>query len=76
MRVGTRPRRELGQLLRVEIIVGAGVQDVDWIDALLKQRNRQLAGKMAAPSGLYLCQVDYPMGFEIPKGTFPSQLLG
>jgi len=56
--------------------VGAGVQDVDWIDALLKQRNRQLAGKMAAPSGLYLCQVDYPMGFEIPKGTFPSQLLG
>ena len=55
--------------------VGAGVQEVDWIDELLKQRNRQLAGKMAAPSGLYLCQVDYPMAFDIPKGTFPSQLL-
>jgi len=56
--------------------VGAGVREVDWIDGLLKQRNRQLAGKMAAASGLYLCQVDYPVGFKIPKGTFPSQLLG
>jgi tRNA pseudouridine38-40 synthase len=56
--------------------VGAGVQGVHWIEELLKQRNRQLAGKMAAPSGLYLCQVDYPMDLEIPKGIFPSQLLG
>ena len=56
--------------------VGAGVQHVDWIAELLKQRNRQLAGKMTAASGLYLCQVDYPVSFGIPKGSFPGQLLG
>lgn len=56
--------------------VGAGARSIDWIEALLKGRNRQLAGKMAAASGLYLCDVAYPERFGIPKGSFPSQLLG
>lgn len=49
------------------IEVGAGNQPIEWIDWLLKQRNRSLAAPTAKPDGLYLVDVIYPEQFNIPK---------
>ena len=51
--------------------VGAGVQEVDWIGELLKQRNRQLAGKMAAQVGFISAKWTIRWPLRSQKGPFP-----
>jgi hypothetical protein len=41
---------------------------------LLAGRDRSVAGKMAPASGLYLCGVDYPVEFDLPIGSAPTDL--
>jgi tRNA pseudouridine38-40 synthase len=49
------------------MVVGRGEQPVEWIDWLLKSKNRTLAGATAKAEGLYLVSVDYPETFSLPK---------
>lgn len=49
------------------IEVGRGNQNPDWIEWLLAEKNRALAGATAKPDGLYLVDVDYPEKFELPR---------
>lgn len=55
-------RNIVGSLL----CVGRGEQPPDWIAGVLASRDRREAGMTAAASGLYLRQVHYPEGLEIP----------
>ena len=56
-------RNIVGSLLEV----GAGNQPPQWIDELLKAKDRTQAAATAKPEGLYLVQVDYPLEYQIPK---------
>lgn len=56
-------RNIVGSLLEV----GAGNQSPQWIDDLLKAKDRTQAAATAKPEGLYLVQVDYPLEYQIPK---------
>ncbi len=49
------------------IEVGTGAQPVEWIEWLLAQKNRTLAGATAKAEGLYLVDVDYPGEFDLPR---------
>ena len=49
------------------ICVGRGEHAPEWIDWLLKARDRKLAGATAKAQGLYLVSVDYPQQFELPQ---------
>ncbi|MHA2939996.1 tRNA pseudouridine(38-40) synthase TruA [Vibrio sp. RC27] len=49
------------------MVVGRGEQPIEWIDWLLKAKDRKLAGATAKAEGLYLVDVDYPESFGIPK---------
>lgn len=48
------------------ILVGQGEQPVTWIDDLLKQKDRTVAGPTAAASGLYFVRANYPEHFALP----------
>lgn len=48
--------------------VGAGRRDPASIPALLRARNRAMAGDTAPASGLTLVSVDYPAGVDLPHG--------
>ena len=56
-------RNIVGSLLEV----GAGNQPPQWIDELLKAKDRTQAAATAKPEGLYLVQVDYPLEYQIPN---------
>ena len=56
-------RNIVGSLLEV----GAGNQPPQWIDEILKAKDRTQAAATAKPEGLYLVQVDYPLEYQIPK---------
>lgn len=56
-------RNIMGSLL----MIGRGEKPVGWIEELLQGKNRCLAGKTAAPDGLYLVAVNYPPQFGIPS---------
>jgi tRNA pseudouridine38-40 synthase len=47
--------------------VGRGAQPGDWIEYLLRCRNRSLAAATAPPQGLYFVGVDYPIEFRLPS---------
>lgn len=47
--------------------VGAGERPPEWVAQTLAARDRTLAGVTAAPDGLYLCGVDYPAHFDLPR---------
>lgn len=49
------------------IEVGAGNQPVEWIETLLKGKDRTQAAATAKPNGLYLVDVTYPDEFGLPK---------
>ncbi|MGX9418979.1 tRNA pseudouridine(38-40) synthase TruA [Vibrio sp. WJH972] len=49
------------------MVVGRGEQPIEWIDWLLKAKDRKLAGATAKAEGLYLVDVDYPESFGIPQ---------
>lgn len=46
--------------------IGAGEQAVDWVEAVLRGRDRKRAGVAAPPHGLTLMDVRYPVEFELP----------
>jgi tRNA pseudouridine38-40 synthase len=56
------------------IMVGSGEREPEWIQSLMQQRDRRLAGPTAAPDGLYLCQVGYPEAFGLPGDPEASWL--
>lgn len=56
-------RNIVGSLL----VIGRGEQPVEWLDWLLKAKDRTLAPATAKAEGLYLVEVDYPAQFAIPK---------
>lgn len=47
--------------------IGAGRQDIEWAERVLKARARIKAGITAAPNGLYLVSVAYPSKFGLDK---------
>ncbi|RJX73841.1 tRNA pseudouridine(38-40) synthase TruA [Vibrio sinensis] len=49
------------------ICVGRGEQPPEWIEWLLAQKDRKIAGATAKAEGLYLVDVDYPEQFELPR---------
>ncbi|WP_413284837.1 tRNA pseudouridine(38-40) synthase TruA [Vibrio sp. MA40-2] len=49
------------------IAVGRGEQQPEWIEWLLKEKNRALAGATAKADGLYLVDVDYPKEYGLPR---------
>ncbi|MGF1776590.1 tRNA pseudouridine(38-40) synthase TruA [Vibrio nomapromontoriensis] len=49
------------------IVVGRGEQPVEWIEWLLAQKDRKLAGATAKAEGLYLVDVDYPDEYSLPN---------
>jgi tRNA pseudouridine38-40 synthase len=64
-------RNIAGALLQV----GQGREEESWISRLLLARNRALAGRTAAPQGLYLVDVRYP-GYDFPTGLPAAPLRG
>ena len=54
------------------ISIGRGERKPEWVEELLRGRDRTLAGITAEPNGLYLMQVDYPNRFGLPEtGRLP-----
>lgn len=49
------------------IKVGQGEEKPEWIQWLLEQKDRKLAGATAKAEGLYLVDVDYPEVFDLPR---------
>lgn len=49
------------------IEVGKKKQPVDWLNSLLKLKDRSKAAATAKPGGLYLVEVDYPECFNLPR---------
>lgn len=49
------------------IKVGKGEEKPEWIEWLLAQKNRTLAGATAKAEGLYLVDVDYPKEHNLPR---------
>jgi tRNA pseudouridine38-40 synthase len=49
------------------IVVGRGEQPPEWIEWLLAQKDRKLAGATAKADGLYLVDVDYPDEYRLPE---------
>ena len=52
--------------------IGAGEREPGWAREVLEARDRTLGGVTAAPYGLYLTAVEYPVQFAIPQ--IPSTL--
>ncbi|MBD8512256.1 tRNA pseudouridine(38-40) synthase TruA [Photobacterium sp. WH77] len=48
------------------IKVGRGEEKPEWIQWLLAQKDRTLAGATAKAEGLYLVEVDYPEAYDLP----------
>jgi len=49
------------------LLVGQGLQPVEWIAEVLAARDRNLAGPTAKAGGLYLVDVDYPAELGLPR---------
>jgi len=60
-------RNIVGTLLEV----GQGKQKPIWMKQVLEQCDRTQAGVTAAPNGLHLVEVSYPLEFSIPRFAFP-----
>ncbi|MBA2648868.1 MAG: tRNA pseudouridine(38-40) synthase TruA [Legionella sp.] len=51
----------------VLMAVGSGKHPLEWVDDVLKAKDRRLGAETAPPYGLYLVQVTYPQHFGIIK---------
>jgi tRNA pseudouridine38-40 synthase len=54
------------------VYVGSGRQKPEWVDEVLKSRDRRNAAPTISPSGLYLAQVRYESRWRLPG--FPSMI--
>lgn len=54
--------------------VGIGKQPVEWVQSLLAEKNRKVAGVTAPPDGLYLGGVYYPEHYGIAKHPIFARL--
>lgn len=57
-------------LVGTMIEVARGHRSLDWIDEVLRCRDRKLAGETAPPHGLFLCQVNYPEEIFLSPSLF------
>lgn len=55
--------------------VGAGEKDPEWVAQLLTAKDRNLAGKTAAPNGLYLVKVTYAKRFGLEDESIGPHFL-
>ncbi|MDX1524470.1 MAG: tRNA pseudouridine(38-40) synthase TruA [Anaerolineae bacterium] len=53
----------------VLMAVGMGKAEPGWAREVLEARDRTVGGVTAPPHGLYLVEVDYPAGFELPTSS-------
>ena len=51
------------------VYVGTGRQPVEWMSALIAQKNRHLAAPTFSPDGLYLTKIDYDSKWDLPQET-------
>lgn len=51
------------------VYVGAGRQPAEWLDTLLRAKDRTAAAPTFDPAGLYLTGVDYPSAFALPASV-------
>ena len=56
--------------------VGAGRQPPGWTAQVLQGRDRTRAADTAAPHGLYLADVGYPVEYSLPPTPFGPLFLG
>lgn len=63
-------RNLVGSLLEI----GLNRQAVDWMAALLRGRDRRLAGVTAPPDGLYFAGILYPNALDLPRSPFLDRL--
>lgn len=66
-------------IVGVLLSIGNGEQPLEWIEQVLKQRDRTQAGVTAPADGLYLLAVHYPERFNLPVNTaknHPAGFLG
>lgn len=56
--------------------LGRGAQSKQWLADVLEAADRRQAGATAAPWGLYLCDVNYPDKFQLPKEAVGPVFLG
>ena len=47
------------------VLIGSGEKDINWIDDLLKSKERDKAGKQFPACGLYLINIEYDPKFKI-----------
>lgn len=57
------------------LYVGLGRQSPEWVDTLLKQRDRRMAAPTFEASGLYFARVDYPDHFGLPIAAAQTQFV-
>ncbi len=63
-------RNIVGSLL----LVGSGQHDAAWLRDVFAACDRNLAGPTAYPNGLYLVDVTYPAGFNLPRRNYLGPL--
>ena len=56
-------------IVGVLMAVGAGDKPAAWVGEVLAAKNRSAGGVTSKPHGLYLVAVDFPVEFNLPKGS-------
>lgn len=56
--------------------VGRGRQSAEWVEEVLRAKDRTKASVTASPNGLYLSQVEYPIHYHIPLNFRQPWFLG
>lgn len=51
--------------------IGKGARPAEWVDDLLRQRDRRLAAPTFMADGLYLAGIDYAAHWRLPAGPVP-----
>lgn len=49
------------------ILTGTGIREPEWMDELLKGKDRRLAAPTFMPDGLYLAKIDYEAKWRLPQ---------
>jgi len=60
-------------IVGVLVAIGAGESEPDWAREVLETRDRTMGGVTAAPDGLYLCSVSYPIKYKLLPTPAPCR---